>query len=177
MTLNYVDLILAIIMAFSLFQGIRRGLIRTIFDVIGMIVSITIAIKYYGFAAEFITKYIKIDPFVLNIICFILIWILLFITIDFIGAFINRTFGHSFFGPINMFGGALFGFLKGLAIVLIAVQTIILFPLPSIVTHEFKDSIIFQWTLPLLELSGKNIYRYVPSDVPNINKFLENTKK
>ena len=46
--MSYIDLIVLSILAFNIFQGIRRGLIAIVMDSLAIIVSVFIAINFFS---------------------------------------------------------------------------------------------------------------------------------
>ncbi len=61
MNLNVVDIIVLIFIALSIFMGIRKGFVMSLFDLLGLIVSFFIAKEYYHLINSFLINNTKLD--------------------------------------------------------------------------------------------------------------------
>lgn len=61
MSINIVDIIILIFVAISIFYGLKKGFIMSLFDLLGLIISFFIAKEYYHIINDFLVKNTKLD--------------------------------------------------------------------------------------------------------------------
>lgn len=105
-SMNWVDfIIILVVLAFSL-EGLRRGFFDQIFNILGFLVSLILALAFYSHIASFLIKLFSLPTIAANPIGFLLVWIvtesvffsiLRMILIKYLGKYkegtINKYFG------------------------------------------------------------------------------------
>jgi len=126
------------ILGVNVFFGAFRGLIREILSLTGLIIGNYISIIWSPILSPIFVKYLKLNPTLSHILTYILILfpiLIFFQMIIYIAKSLIKAFSLGFF---DKFGGAFFGFLKGIIWVTILILFLILFPLPK-ETREYLD--------------------------------------
>ncbi len=108
--MNWLDIILLVLLALSLFQGLKRGLIKTVFSIIGVIVGVIIASRFYdnvsawfGFA----------DSAAFNVLSFIIIIAAVMVIAAVLSSMLRFAASAILLGWVDRLGGAFFGLLLG----------------------------------------------------------------
>ena len=93
-----------------------------------------------------------------------LLWITVYAITLFIGNLAHKLIGGGIFGPINFLGGGLIGAVKGLLIVFITLQIILIFPIPQDFEKFIKGSDSVKVLNPIFEQIQKLITSYSPKN-------------
>ena len=128
--MNWADITIICIIAFSAIISLFRGFVREVLSLVAWIVAFWAAMAFWGTFASFLEPYIAI-PFARMVLAFlgVLVAVLLIfgVTNFIVGRLLAKT-GLS--GPDRLLG-ALFGLLRGAAIVTVLVVLAGLTPLPA----------------------------------------------
>lgn len=154
--MSYIDLIILSILAFNIFQGIRRGLIAIVMDSLAIIVSVFIAINFFSNLSTYLQEQFELSVKLSEGLAFVGVWLVFFIGISLLGRLLNTVFSGSIFGPINWMGGAFVGFIKGLFFIVLIAIPILLFDL-----NVEQKSVIINFLKPYIE---QGIQHYIPVD-------------
>lgn len=111
---------------YQCFQGLKRGLIRVIFDLSAIFIGIHFGIRYYTPIAHKITEYGVTYSFSKGL-SFIAIWLTIVAFVSLVSRGVDQIIQPSFVGTVNRIGGALFGLAKGLVLVMPLILLLILF--------------------------------------------------
>lgn len=108
--MNWLDVILLILLGFSAFCGLRRGLIKTVFSIIGVIVGIMLASRFYDTVSSWFGFG---DNAIFNIFAFVLIVIVAMIAAALLAKLVKTAISAILLGWTDQVGGALFGLVVG----------------------------------------------------------------
>lgn len=159
--MNFIDLIVIIITSFFLLRGLFRGFVLELTIVIGLIVGYLIAISYYDYLSFFVFKtyFPQIPDSIASIISFALIFIAINIGLRLAASAITKTLKFVMLGWLNRLLGAIFGTIKAVVIMGIAVFLLNLIPFSDTFLQKAgKNESVFY---PLLELIGPELYNYI----------------
>jgi membrane protein required for colicin V production len=159
--MNFIDLIVIIITSFFLLRGLFRGFVLELTIVIGLIVGYLIAISYYDYLSLFVFKayFPQIPDSVSSIISFAIIFIAINIGLRLAASAISKTLKFIMLGWLNRLLGAIFGTIKAVLIMGIAVFLINLIPFSGTFMEKAgKNESVFY---PVLELIGPELYNYI----------------
>jgi uncharacterized membrane protein required for colicin V production len=129
------------IISFLIYQtaiGVKRGMIRIVFDVIAIIAGIYYGAYYYPIVAAKLGEFINLTPATAKAIGFVCVWILIYLGVMVISSITNFLIRPSFFGTFNRLGGAVCGFVKG---------SVLLFPFMLIMTYLNINAINYSMVL------------------------------
>ena len=170
--MNYIDIIILIILAFSVLRGLFRGLIRAVFDIMAFVFAIWLGVLWYRDLSLYLTNFMKLPGNIIYTIAFVLIFVGVYLATTFAGGFLHKIVGRGILGPLNLTGGAAIGLAKGILIILVILQIAVLFPLPKEAASHINSSKGVQALMPGLEYTSRIIFGIVPKDIGDIEKYI-----
>ncbi len=114
--MNPLDMVIIAVLCFCLVRGFFRGLVKELSSIIGVFAGFYAAYTYYRTLAGYMTKWTSGFEHT-NIICFLIIFLSVFVTISILGLFLKYILNISFLGWIDRICGTCFGFIKGILVV------------------------------------------------------------
>ena len=166
--MNALDIVIGIILVFTLVRGIFRGLVEEISSIIGVFGGIYGAVFYYPAAAQFLKRWIS-DPSYVNIIGFLVIFAGIFILVGILGVLIKYLLNIASLGWFDRLCGAAFGTLKGILIASVLLLALTAF-LPG-GTPLIKSSRL----APHVAIITESLVKIIPQDMKN--RFSEKFKE
>jgi membrane protein required for colicin V production len=124
--MNPFDILIIIILGYSLVRGLFRGLVKELSSIIGVLGGFYAAYTYYQVVAGLLSRLIH-DISYLNILSFLIIFCGVLIIVGVLGVIIKYVLNIAFLGWIDRIGGVIFGVLKGILIVSILFITLTAF--------------------------------------------------
>jgi membrane protein required for colicin V production len=106
---NWIDIVIILIMAFSVFTGFKQGLVTALLSLIGFIVGIVLASNFYkqlGDVLGFISS-----SNIANIVAFILILVVVMVIAAIVAGIIKAILHAIMLGWVDHVGGAVFSLL------------------------------------------------------------------
>ena len=114
--MNPFDILILVILGYSLVRGLFRGLVKEISSIIGVFGGFYAAYTYYQTLAKLISRLIH-DVSYLNIVSFLIIFCGVLIAVSVLGVIIKYLLNITFLGWVDRIGGVIFGVAKGVLIV------------------------------------------------------------
>ena len=114
--MNPFDILIIVIIGYSLVRGIFRGLVKEISSIIGVFGGFYAAYTYYSTLARLFSGIIS-DTAYLNILSFLILFCGVLIVVSVLGVIIKYLLNIAFLGWVDRIGGLIFGITKGLLIV------------------------------------------------------------
>jgi membrane protein required for colicin V production len=124
--MNPFDILIIVILGYSLVRGLFRGLVKEASSLIGVLGGFYAAYTYYKVLAGLLAGLIH-DTSYLNILSFLIIFSGVLIIVGVLGIIIKYVLNISFLGWADRIGGVVFGVLKGILIVSILFITLTAF--------------------------------------------------
>jgi membrane protein required for colicin V production len=124
--MNPFDIIIIVIMGYSLVRGIFRGLVKEVSSIIGVLGGFYAAFTYYTILAKLLSGLIKETAY-LNILSFLIIFCGVLIIVGILGVIIKYLLNIAFLGWVDRIGGVGFGLVKGILIASILFITLTAF--------------------------------------------------
>jgi len=124
--MNPFDIIIVVILGYSLVRGIFRGLVKEVSSIIGVLGGFYAAFTYYTILTKFLSGLIKETAY-LNILSFLIIFCGVLIIVGILGVFIKYLLNIAFLGWVDRIGGVGFGLVKGILIASILFITLTAF--------------------------------------------------
>lgn len=125
--MNYIDIVLGLLLVFSAISGFRKGLVVELASLAALILGIWGAIEFSYVTSEFLIENFNLQTKYLNIISFVLTFIVIVILVNVIGRVINKLVETVMLGFINKLAGLAFGILRAaliLSIILVVFDKI-----------------------------------------------------
>ncbi|MBB4801074.1 membrane protein required for colicin V production [Flavobacterium nitrogenifigens] len=114
--MSFFDIIVAALLAFSLYKGIKNGLFVEVASFISLLLGIYLAIKFSSLMTGIISKHVSWNPTNIQITAFILTFILVVIGIYFLAKILTGIADFAMLGWMNKLGGGFFRILKTILI-------------------------------------------------------------
>ena len=109
--MNWLDIALLAIIAFSTFTGLKTGIIKSVLSLAGLIIGIILAGRYYAALAENLT-FIPQET-IAKIAAFLIILVGIMVIANVIAAMLKFAVSAVMLGWVNRLGGAAFGLVMG----------------------------------------------------------------
>ena len=166
--MSFFDILVAVLLAFSLYKGIKNGLFVEIASFVSLLLGIYLAIKFSSLMKEIIVKQVSWNPNTIQVTAFILTFILVVIGVYFLAKILTGIADFAFLGWANKLGGGFFRILKSILIL-------------SVVIALF-EKINFNYTFAKKETLDHYIFYNPVKKVaafvyPSIEKWYENFKE
>jgi membrane protein required for colicin V production len=124
--MNPFDIIIIVILGYSLVRGIFRGLVKEVSSIIGVLGGFYAAYTYYNKLAKLIAGLIRETAY-LNILSFLIIFCSVLIIVGILGVIIKYLLNIAFLGWVDRIGGVCLGLVKGILIASILFITLTAF--------------------------------------------------
>lgn len=115
--MSFFDIIIGILLCYSFFKGIQNGLFVELASFLSLILGIYIAIKFSAILKNILSGWLHWNPYTIQIVAFILTFIIVVLTVFWIGKFLTSLANFAFLGWINNLGGGFFRVLKTILII------------------------------------------------------------
>jgi membrane protein required for colicin V production len=126
--LTIFDIIVIAVIVILAFFGLRRGLTSEAVKLIGIIVSVIIAVNYYTIALKLFTNIFSFSEGLQVVVSFLIVFLVTYFVIQLLGSILKRIIRALKLGWFDHIFGLLFGAIKGLVIVTCIVWIISIFP-------------------------------------------------
>lgn len=156
--MNALDVLIAVIFGFCLIRGIFRGLVKELSSIIGVFAGYYFAYSYYGYAAEFLSRWMA-NPGYASILAFLIVFCGVFLLISIVGVVLKYLMKITFLGWVDRICGAGFGGIKGILIVSVLLVIFTAF-LPK-GAPVLKNSLL----TPHVVRVSQNLVKVVPRDM------------
>lgn len=138
--MNLIDiLVLAVLLAFVV-KGFMKGLVREVCSLVGLVMGVWAACKYYPSLTVALRHYIHLPHNVSATISFVLIFLIIGLLFYFLGHFLTVIFKFSLLGGVNRVGGLVFGFLQGALVLSILLWLGTTKPMPVKLKFQLEKS-------------------------------------
>ena len=113
--MNWLDILIAVLLAFLAFSGFRMGLIKAVFAVASLVIGVVLAGQFYDSLSERLTFIHHQD--IANIVAFAIILALTVMAAGVAGSIVRGFISLSPLGLVDRLGGAIAGALVGAIII------------------------------------------------------------
>jgi len=135
--LNWLDIVIVVVLALALLLGIRSGLIRSIFGIVGTVLGIVAAILFYIVPGIWLAEKTGMPHTAAYVLSFIAIFSVIAVLIHLVGLLIHSIINIGILKTLNKIGGGLIGLAIGLLVIGIIMSLLISFP----VVEDFRDTV------------------------------------
>lgn len=112
--MNWLDIVIAVLIALSAVLGFRKGFLRKVLGIAGIILGFILAVRFYKPISGFAGGIIKSGSTWIPVLCFLLVICVVFLLAVWVARFIAGL--NSGTANIDKVLGLFFGFLQGLII-------------------------------------------------------------
>ncbi len=160
-------IVILAVLAWFFIVGVKRGLIRQVLEVIGIIVAFLAAFYFAHALAEWIEVRTEADYRLSLALAALAIFIGIIIGVHFVGLGLKKLFGLTIMGVFDRVAGGLFGALKGVLIISLVLSVLMILPVPDDIKDELRDDPVTGAIYPVLPV----LFDAVVSNVPGGAKF------
>lgn len=114
--MNYIDITLGLLVFFSAISGFRKGLVVEMASLAALIFGIWGAIEFSYITTGFLTENFNIGTQYLNIIAFIITFVVIVILVHIVGNTLNKLIETAMLGFANKLAGMVFGVFRSILI-------------------------------------------------------------
>jgi membrane protein required for colicin V production len=126
--MTWVDWIIVIAVASSVFGGLSQGFVRSISSLIGLLLGLALAAWNYVWVGALFKPFVKVAE-VADVVAFLLIAVVVMALAGLVGAILSKTFQKIGLGWLDRIVGGAFGLLQGVVLVtIIILVTVAFFP-------------------------------------------------
>ncbi len=130
--MNYVDIVLAVLLALGIYRGFKKGLIISIFGMLALFVGIYGGVMFADQVAEVIGSWLNEPKEWLPFAAFAATFLAIVVAIYLLGKMITKALNVTMLGLPNKIGGALFGLLR----MALVISVVLLFVHPMIEKND-----------------------------------------
>ena len=113
----YIDLIVIVVLLYAFLKGFSNGLVNELASFLGLLIGAIISYSFSDDLSKIIDDYVEIDGQILNILSFILLFILTSFLFTIAGKYMTKLIKYISLGTINRLLGGVFSSLKFLIII------------------------------------------------------------
>ena len=152
------DIFVVLVVAFGFYTGYSRGLIKTVFDTLSLVVGILAAMKLSPITINVLESLFNISPSITYLVGIVITFILVMALVRFVGRKLEDVFKAANINSVNKLAG---GAVQGLFCAFLISMVLWVLGNYNVVKPETKASSI---TYPLLEPlpeAGKSVFQAV----------------
>lgn len=143
----YIDLIIIVVIIYAFIKGFYNGLINEIASFLGLFIGAIVSYTFSDNLSEILNSYFEIDPKVLNILSFILLFIITSLFFTIAGKSLTKLIKFISLGTINRLLGGLFSSLKFI-IVIVSISMVI----------NYLSELLMIEIIPLDQTNNSKVY-------------------
>jgi len=156
--LNWIDILIVFLVTLPTWFGFRKGFLRKLLGIAGIIAGFILAIKFYDTLTPILSKVIKENPIFVNVLSFLLIIGILYGASIWLARFIaNMNSGTSLIDKIL---GTVVGFIQGLIVASVLLYNLSFANLPSKETRD--NSLLYGTIVKIAPAMFDKIIEYFP---------------
>ena len=143
----YIDLIIIVVIIYAFIKGFYNGLINELASFLGLFIGAIVSYTFSDNLSEILDSYFEIDPKVLNIFIFILLFIITSLCFTIAGKSLTKLIKFISLGTINRLLGGLFSSLKFI-IVIVSISMVI----------NYLSELLMIEIIPLDQTNNSKVY-------------------
>ena len=134
--ITLLDIIISAVLLFFAISGYRRGLIKQVSVVFGLLVAVVFALEFYPGLEAILKPYLQFSEPVIQVISFAIILVLVNLLIQMIANALKNLMDIIFLDPVDRIAGSVLGLIKGGVIVYLVVA------LMGRIPHETLEGVL-----------------------------------
>jgi membrane protein required for colicin V production len=140
--INWVDALLAVIVAVNCVLGIKRGIFREFFNLAGIALGLFAGFRLYEALGWNIEGWLDARPAVANLAAFVVIFCVIAFGSSWLGHLLHRGAKRFFVGWFDRLAGGAFGFTRGLIFASVTALVFALFPFFPKLERDLNTSLL-----------------------------------
>ncbi|MCC6865442.1 MAG: CvpA family protein [Ignavibacteria bacterium] len=156
--MNWLDIVLVLLITLPTFFGYRKGFLRKLLGIAGIILGFILAVKFYVAVSGLIGKIVSENSAIVSVISFLLIVALIYGASIWLARFIaNINSGTSLIDKIL---GTITGFLQGLLVASVLLYNLSIANIPSQITRD--NSLLYPTVIKIAPAVFDKIIEFFP---------------
>lgn len=156
--MNWLDIVIVLLVTLPTFFGFRKGFLRKLLGIAGIILGFILAVKFYDTLTPLLAKIIKENPVFVNVLSFLIIIGIVYGASIWLARFIaNMNSGTSIVDKIL---GTAVGFLQGLLVASVLLYNLSFANIPSASTRD--SSLLYGTVTKIAPAVFDKILEYFP---------------
>lgn len=147
--MHYLDVIILIIILASGIEGGIHGFIYEICSLVGLVAGLVLGWRYFPLIAGYL-QFMGLPDWILNVTSFLLILIVVSAILRMLGGVLRGVLHKVFMGWLDHAVGAVFGLVRGVALVLLITLILLLTPLSTVLTGEAPRTRILKYSVRIV---------------------------
>jgi membrane protein required for colicin V production len=139
---NWVDAVLAVIVAFNCVLGVRRGIFREFFNLAGIVIGLFAGFRLYEALGWNIEGWLDARPAVANLTAFVVIFCAIAFGASWLGHVLHMGSKRLFVGWFDRLAGGAFGLARGLVFASVTALVFALFPFFPKLEKDLNTSLL-----------------------------------
>jgi membrane protein required for colicin V production len=115
--MNYIDMFILVLLAWAIFRGITRGLIKQFSSLAALLLGIYGALKLSAYTAQQLAKYFDLNKEFLYLAAIAITFLIVFILVNLLGKLLDKMIGSTEMSFANKILGVIFSLGKTILIV------------------------------------------------------------
>lgn len=140
--INWVDAVLAVIVAVNCVLGIRRGIFREFFNLAGIVLGLFAGFRLYEVLGWNIEGWLDAKPAAANLVAFVAIFCAIAFGASWLGHLLHKGARKLFVGWLDRLAGGVFGFARGVVFASVTALVFALFPFFPRVEKDLGTSLL-----------------------------------
>jgi membrane protein required for colicin V production len=141
-SLNWVDLVIAVIVAGNALLGIRRGILREAFNLAGIGVGLFAGLRLYEELGWNVEGWSGASPETANLAAFVAVFLACAVGAEYVGYLLHKGARRLFMGWLDRLAGGVFGCVRGLILASVAALALALFPFTPKIEQDLRSSVL-----------------------------------
>jgi uncharacterized membrane protein required for colicin V production len=161
-----IGLIILVVILIFLVDGVRRGLVRQIFEIVGLVAAFVGAYyTYHYFAAQYRGS-TQLAHHGVTIAATIVVFVVVALVFHLIGMLLGKIASVTVLGPVDRIGGGLLGAIKGVLFVSLLCVLCFSLPFPDGFKEKLKRDPVASRVYPVLPKLYDSVVRHPPAKAP-----------
>jgi uncharacterized membrane protein required for colicin V production len=157
-----IGIIICIIVVFFFIDGLRRGLVRQLFEIVGLVAAFICAYYVGHSIAGRYDGTVKFSHSFLSVAASVVVFLVIVVAFHFIGLLLGKIVSVTILGPVDKIGGGLFGALKGVLFVSLLCVLCFSLPFPGAFKEKLKADPVAARIHPILPRLYESVVRPSP---------------
>lgn len=174
-TFNWFDVVLVLIILWSIFAGLKAGFARVVVGFISTIAAFLVGFWCYGMLAIKLMPWLKTQT-AANVAAFLILFIGVLIIGALIGALLSRLLNWIGLSWFNRFLGGVAGFVRGVVVIAVLAGIFVAFspsPTPDFLARSRVLPYVSEIAWWLVDLAPKQLKDAYDEEMQNLRRFWE----
>lgn len=139
--MELLDIIILVLLGIGIIQGLMKGFLKQLAAIVGLVAGLLIARSLFGVVAEHLVTALGTSVTIAQILSFILIWVLVPLICIMVASVLTKALDAIHLGWLNRLLGGLFGAIKVMLLIGLAIHVLeYIDPKSEIIGETKKDA-------------------------------------